>query len=712
MDTAVGHGRLHFGIFDVDLRAGELRRAGHRVPLQYQPFQILCALLENPGQVVTREELRSRLWANGAYLDFDRSLNKAMVKLRDALGDDAVSPRFIETLPRRGYRFIGDVVQPTMPEVPLALVPNPVIAEPERAEAPTAIAPPPRRAHSAWWLGAIALALAVLAFFLRTPSEVGIVDSVQLTHSPTTKYPVLQSDGKWLYYNVVAPSGEYTIMRLALSGGEPTPLAFGVPNLMMYALSPDGAELLAASVPPTEYTLGDHQLWRLPLRGGPPQRVGTVVGVWASWSRDGQHIYFNKGGQGGLSVVSRDGSGAHLLLTAEKDVSWSIESPDGMHLRYSVYQGANHWQLWEAGIDGGAPHPLLPGWNPMADSCCGRWTADGSRYVFQSNRNGQFDLWMLDEGRDLFAGTAVPVRLSSGPMSLRAPLPGFDGHTLYALGEQTQGELMHYESARHEFVPYLGGVSAEGVNFTADGRYAVYASYPQGELWSVRADGTDKRQLTFAPMQASVPAWSPDGHRIAFVGRNDGVQSWQIYVVSEDGADAQALTADSHDQVFPAWTPDGSALIFSGMLGESSSIHIMDMNSRHVRTVAGSQGMCCATWIPHDKRLLAVAPSPRRLVLLNPVTGDSTELYRGRFKYFASSHDGRYVYFDSGVGVQAAVYRIPIDGGEREHVADLDGVRRTFGPLGPWMDLAPDDSPMLLRNTSSQEIYALTLAPR
>jgi TolB-like protein/DNA-binding winged helix-turn-helix (wHTH) protein len=97
---------VRFGVFELDARAGELRRSGRRVALQPQPLEVLRALLERPGEVVTREELRRRVWKNGAYVDFDRSLNKAIVKLRDALGDDADSPRYIETLPRHGYRFI------------------------------------------------------------------------------------------------------------------------------------------------------------------------------------------------------------------------------------------------------------------------------------------------------------------------------------------------------------------------------------------------------------------------------------------------------------------------------------------------------------------------------------------------------------------------------------------------------------------------------
>src|SRR5579864_7590864 len=98
-----------FGIFEVDLRAAELRKHGVRIKLQEQPFQILSLLLEHPGEVVTREELRGKLWPAHTFVDFDRSLNKAMTKLRAALGDSADSPRYVETIPRHGYRFLAPV---------------------------------------------------------------------------------------------------------------------------------------------------------------------------------------------------------------------------------------------------------------------------------------------------------------------------------------------------------------------------------------------------------------------------------------------------------------------------------------------------------------------------------------------------------------------------------------------------------------------------
>src|SRR2546421_12675986 len=101
-----------FGVFELDVRAAELRKRGVRIKLQEQPFQILCLLLDHSGQLVTRDELRQKLWPAHTFVDFDRSLNKAMTKLRSALGDCADNPRYVETIPRHGYRFLAPVYVP------------------------------------------------------------------------------------------------------------------------------------------------------------------------------------------------------------------------------------------------------------------------------------------------------------------------------------------------------------------------------------------------------------------------------------------------------------------------------------------------------------------------------------------------------------------------------------------------------------------------
>lgn len=171
---------VRFGIFEADLASGELRRQGRLVKLQQQPFDLLVALLEQPGQVVTREALHRRLWPDGVTVDFDQSLNKAVTKLRDALGDTAESPRFIETLPKRGYRFIAPVDAVPAPAGPAAAAPLPASAPTFHAPAahPPAAAPEPpapsRAAAILSWVPILLIGavLAVLASFASMASRI------------------------------------------------------------------------------------------------------------------------------------------------------------------------------------------------------------------------------------------------------------------------------------------------------------------------------------------------------------------------------------------------------------------------------------------------------------------------------------------------------------------------------------------------------------
>ena len=161
MPEATAPVRVRFGVFEVDLRAGELRKHGVRLRLQEQPFQVLAMLLERPGETVTREELRNRLWTAETFVDFDHGVNKAVNRIRDALGDSATSPRFVETVARRGYRFIADVtiVEGAPPAGVEAKADN--LLRPEGVSVAPVAAPPPRlRRWHLWVITGIALALA------------------------------------------------------------------------------------------------------------------------------------------------------------------------------------------------------------------------------------------------------------------------------------------------------------------------------------------------------------------------------------------------------------------------------------------------------------------------------------------------------------------------------------------------------------------------
>jgi TolB-like protein/DNA-binding winged helix-turn-helix (wHTH) protein len=154
-------GRFRFGVFELDLRAGELRKHGMRVRLQEQPLQVLAMLVQHPGEVVSREELRNKLWAADTFVDFDHGLNKAVNKIRDSLGDSAESPRFVETVARRGYRFLAEVTQPDA---------SPTVAKPEpEPRRHVAAVPPPL----VWQISLLAVAIVVFVAWKLHSRNVG-----------------------------------------------------------------------------------------------------------------------------------------------------------------------------------------------------------------------------------------------------------------------------------------------------------------------------------------------------------------------------------------------------------------------------------------------------------------------------------------------------------------------------------------------------------
>ena len=188
--------------------------------------------------------------------------------------------------------------------------------------------------------------------------------------------------------------------------------------------------------------------------------------------------------------------------------------------------------LWEVSAQGTNLHPLFPAWHNPADECCGKWTTDGKYFVFES----QGQIWALSEEKTfLHRSAGKPIQLTSSPLGLFTPLPSKDGKKLFVVGRNYRGELQRGESKSGSFAPFLSGISAEDVVFSKDGRWLAYVSYPDGNLWRSKPDGTQKIQLTSAPLFAALPRWSPDGKQIAFYNYSVG-EPGRIYVVSAQAA--------------------------------------------------------------------------------------------------------------------------------------------------------------------------------
>src|SRR5438477_4495981 len=154
-----------------------------------------------------------------------------------------------------------------------------------------------------------------------------------------------------------------------------------------------------------------------------------------------------------------------------------------------------------------------------------------------------------------------PIAVTTGPMNFYAPLPSTDGKKLYVLGEQPRGELVRYDPKSGQFVPILSGISAQGVDYSRNGEWVAYVSYPDGTLWRCKADGSQRLQLTFSPMRTAWPRWSPEGKRIAFTATSPG-KPWKIHLISSDGGNPQEVLPTDRDESQPNWSPDGNLLVF------------------------------------------------------------------------------------------------------------------------------------------------------
>jgi Tol biopolymer transport system component len=349
---------------------------------------------------------------------------------------------------------------------------------------------------------------------------------------------------------------------------------------------------------------------------------------------------------------------------------------------------------------------LLPGCSNPAQECCGDWTPDGKYFIFQSDHDGKTQIWAIPEKDGLFRkATREATQLTTGPLSYSRAVPSVDGKRIFAIGSQPRGELVRFNQKSQQFEPYLSGISADSVDFSRDGQWVTYVSYPEGSLWRSKADGSERLQLTFPSMQAFLPRWSPDQKQIVFTGLLPGKPP-RNYIVSANGGNPQAARPEEQttDEEDPNWSPDGASIVF----WFNGTINILDLRTHKVSVVPGSTGFFSPHWSPDGRYIVAMSGDARKLVLFDFKTQKWVELTTVNAAYPNWSRDGSHVYFHS-VGSDPALYRVRISDHKLERIVGLKGVRLTIGIAGTWCGLGPDDSPLILRDVGTQEIYALDL---
>jgi Tol biopolymer transport system component len=369
--------------------------------------------------------------------------------------------------------------------------------------------------------------------------------------------------------------------------------------------------------------------------------------------------------------------------------------------------------LWEAQADGSGAHQLLPGWmNPRQD-CCGKWTPDGKYFVFVTHESSGNIHVLRDKVPFWRRNPEKPIRLTAGPLQFGEVLPSKDGKRLFVVGVQQRGELVRYDAKSGEYIPYLGGLSAGDIDFSRDGKWITYAQYPENMLWRSRIDGAERVRLTYPPMVAALPHWSPDGKQIAFAAYVPG-KPWQIYIMSKDGGTPERLSTGDEPENDPTWSPDGSILAFGTNdppLGEKSAIKLVDMKTRQLSVLPGSKGIFASRWSPNGKYLVGLTSDNSKLMLYDFGAKTRRELQHGPglVGYLDWSAYSSSVYFDTLINDQPGYFRVRISDSKLERVASFQNFRMYPGPFGPgsWTGLGPGDVLLTVRDISAQEIYAL-----
>jgi serine/threonine protein kinase/Tol biopolymer transport system component len=547
----------------------------------------------------------------------------------------------------------------------------------------------------------------LLAYLWLQPAQVPTVANyTQLTHDGQPK-SLIGTDGARLYLGTgVGSSGSFIlhgVAEMSVGGGEPKRIGASTSTDMIAVdLSRDGSELLVVEgqgAPPRG------PLRSVPVLGGSPRRLAESVAETAAWSNTGRMLAYNN--LGDLFIAKADGSEPRKLLIVGGDIRHIAWSPDDSHLRFDSSESAGtigQQLAWEVAVDGTGLHRLFEGWHNPPDECCGKWTSDGKYFVFQS----QGQIWASASRGGLFHSDPKPIALTSSPMTLSSPLPSRDGKKLFVIGRTYRGELMRYDAKSAGFAAFLNGVSAEYLNFSKDGQWVAYVSYPDGALWRSKVDGSERLQLTYSPMYPLLPRWSPDGKKIIFFEFATGPSKpARIYEVASDGGSLRELQPSDHsEQLDPTWCPDGSKIVFGGESNSPSSrIRILDVASGNLYDVAGSQGLYSPRWSPDGRYIAAFSGDSKSLLLFDLQSQKWTTLASGSFSWINWSHDGKYLYLlDFGSG--SWVIRIRVGDGSVDKIANVADFSAT-GRYGAALALTPDDQPLLLHDTGTQDVYSV-----
>jgi Tol biopolymer transport system component/DNA-binding winged helix-turn-helix (wHTH) protein len=637
-DVAQSAEILRFGPFEVDLRSQELRRKGMRIRLPAQSFQVLATLLNRPGDLVTREELQRKLWPAETFGDLDHGLNAAVNRVREALDDSAEQPRFIETLPRRGYRFISPVERDGDRGAKTALeaTANAEVAQvasgqvhPDGTEtAPSISAASTSTAHPVrerWKGRRFAVALAPLLLLLiagaflfqylkqnrrsaqfvqpeiaglesgrnqtqqrgNIPSEVPEdISVVPLTVLQGREYsPAFSPDGSQVAFawdgGRSDGTGRFDLYAKVIGSERVEQLTHHPATWIVPAWSPDGRNIAFA-----RQDAGESGIFMVSARGGPERKLADATfcklsrTISLSWSPDGRELLY-----AGID-------GVHLL-TPENDETRSVTKPPQCSAAYSpAFSPDGQWIAFSCVLDVSYEIHVLPAKGGTSKALTRvkeapfplAWSADSKRIVYSEN-------WNLFE---ISSNGGKPQRLMFA-------------HDASQPAISTRGERLAYSQGKVNLNLWRADLRSRGQTSTAlmfptsgeetgphispDGKRIVFESERSGskEIWVSNLDGSDALKLSNFHSHTGSPRWSPDGQRIVFDSRVSGAAG--LYLVDPNTALPKRIATNGLIASLPTWSMDGRWIYFrSGTKQDEGGLYRVSPQGGNPQLVSQTRG--------------------------------------------------------------------------------------------------------------------------
>jgi len=565
---------IRFGPFDADLQTQELRKHGVRLRLPRQSFQILKMLLERPGSLIAREELRQVLWPSDTFVDFDHGLNAAVNRLREALGDSADEPRLVETLPRRGYRFIGEIALPTTaPEPPGATAASTLPATAEVLPSANTRWTRPR-IGAALLAAAICISLATFIFLRwRNRSESPSTAAVPFTALPGwAGFPAFSPDGSRIAFAWVEASGDYSKdvnLYVKRIGSENLLRLTSHPSeIIVPAWSPDGKQIAFQ-----RFFKGEGGIYVVPAEGGPERKLrSTHASINISWSPDGKSIAFAdspvSGGHRRLHLLSVETLESSQIEHDEKcqEEGLPVFSHDGKQLAYACFPTSGDFALSIATSAGVAPR-VIKAFSGFLEGLA--WTGDNKKLIFSHSHTGDAhetlsELTIADGSvRDLpFGSDAGTLAVSASGDRLAYTVESGANNNIW------RGDLLHAQTPQVKLISTSRNQACP--QYSPDGKHIAFASNRggPGEIWMSDPDGTNVERLTdLKNIVTGSPSWSPDSTKIVFDSRTEihpGQHHADVYIVDIAERVPRKLNTSTDQASVPFWSHDGKWIYFMG----------------------------------------------------------------------------------------------------------------------------------------------------